>query len=229
MAYITMGNLELGDVPRIAAILDRPVPVAQVVEYIESGADLFEIRGDCFAVPIDEWVAYVALLKREIAAPLLATIKENDRTRGRRIEMYEKVLPYVDAIDSDIETEDTPELMLIAEKKLKIISFHDFEKTPSDTELNSIISRAVNTGADIIKIATMAHSRDDVTRLLELTKHRPEPMVTIVMGDHGSIARVIAPLFGSLFAFAFTGKAIAPGQLSLHEMRALFKQFYPEI
>ena len=49
-----------------------------------------------------------------------------------------------------------------------IRSYHDFEGTPSSETLQSIVEKCVYHGADMVKIATMAHSREDAERVLGL-------------------------------------------------------------
>ena len=81
-----------------------------------------------------------------------------------------------------------------------------------------MVDRALLQGADIIKIAVMARSTADVTRLLRFTEDCKVPLVTIAMGPLGSVSRVIAPLFGSLFTYGFIHRPVAPGQLSVEKL-----------
>ncbi|OFY91405.1 MAG: hypothetical protein A2236_00380, partial [Bacteroidetes bacterium RIFOXYA2_FULL_33_7] len=55
-----------------------------------------------------------------------------------------------------------------------IISYHNFEKTPSQKELQKIIKNCFNQGADIVKIACKSNSEKDNLRILDLYKfHTP--------------------------------------------------------
>ena len=112
--------------------------------------------------------------------------------------------------------------------KTVIVSEHNFEITPLNDELSQIIAIAKNLGADIIKIAAMANSREDVTRLLDFTKSRSENLVTISMGDLGKQSRIDAFKYGSLFTYGFINEEVAPGQISLDEMVEKFKAQYPD-
>jgi 3-dehydroquinate dehydratase-1 len=89
------------------------------------------------------------------------------------------------------------------------------------------VKKAKSQGADIIKIAAMARDAEDVARLMCFTAARSENMVSIAMGEHGAISRIIAPLFGSLFTYAFVDKAVAPGQIPLEELVKELKKYYP--
>jgi 3-dehydroquinate dehydratase-1 len=90
-----------------------------------------------------------------------------------------------------------------------------------------MVKEAKAAGATIVKLATTARSRGDVTRLLRFTENANVPMVAIAMGPVGTISRVVAPLFGSLFTYAFIGEEVAPGQMSLDEMVLPLRRLYP--
>jgi len=73
-----------------------------------------------------------------------------------------------------------------------IISHHDYQGTPSSIELREIVEHCFNAGADIAKIACMANSNADSSRILALYED-PRPVVAIGMGIRGKITRVAAP------------------------------------
>jgi 3-dehydroquinate dehydratase-1 len=85
----------------------------------------------------------------------------------------------------------------------------------------------MDAGASLVKIAAMPHSADDVMRMLRFCNDTPHPMVAITMGELGTLSRVFAPLFGSLFSYAFLGDSVAPGQLSVDKLAEEFRLFYP--
>lgn len=129
---------------------------------------------------------------------------------------------YVDLIDVEITLGDN----LVREKidnihheeVLVVGSNHDFEKTPSKEDIISRLIFMQDMGADILKIAVMPHSSQDVLTLLEATnemntKHADRPIVTMSMGPLGVISRVSGHLFGSSMTFGALGQISAPGQL----------------
>ena len=160
--------------------------------------------------------------------PLIGTIRETEDNRDKRLSMFECLIPLIDAIDIEIDSNINHDVISKAEGKIKIVSEHNFEKTPSDDELSQILGIAKNLGADIIKIAVMPNSREDVTRLLDFTKSRSENLVTISMGEIGKRSRIDAFKYGSLFTYGFINEEVAPGQTSLDEMVEEFKTFYPD-
>lgn len=112
-----------------------------------------------------------------------------------------------------------------------IISNHDFNKTPSREEIIFRLRKAIELGADIPKIAVMPNSAEDVITLLDATrimseKYAEGPIVTISMAAKGIISRLSGELFGSALTFGVAGKASAPGQISVLELRKILQLFH---
>ncbi len=104
----------------------------------------------------------------------------------------------------------------------RIISYHDFEKTPED--LDQIHARLSALDPDIVKIATMAKSPLDNLRMLTLIGRSKIPTVGLCMGELGTPTRILAGRFGSPFTFAtfHRERELAPGQLSYEDMREIY-------
>lgn len=99
-----------------------------------------------------------------------------------------------------------------------ILSYHNFEETPSEEVLKSIIETISQNKAHIAKIACMANSDDDCDRVLELYKDYTN-LVGFCMGELGKFTRVKSILLGAPFTYAsIKGKETAPGQLSYEEI-----------
>jgi 3-dehydroquinate dehydratase/shikimate dehydrogenase len=107
-------------------------------------------------------------------------------------------------------------------KTKRIISLHDFRKTPDD--LVEVHARLVSLDADVIKIATTANSSHDNWRMLDLTRNAKVPTVGICMGDIGTPSRILAGRFGAPFTFAtfHHERTLAPGQLSYQQMTEIY-------
>ncbi|MBD3420999.1 MAG: type I 3-dehydroquinate dehydratase [Chitinivibrionales bacterium] len=224
---LALGTVELKTIPRVVAILDEPVPFAAVSELEQEGADLFEIRIDCFPVPFPEIIKYLVEVRKHVSAPFIGTIRQTDANRHERLSMFKEILPCVESVDIEIDADINQQVISMAQDKVKIISEHDFEKTPNDNALQALVYTAKRQGADIVKIAAMAQRREDVTRLLRFTEDCRDNLVSIAMGEEGAVSRVIAPLFGSLFTYAYVTRPVAPGQLSLEETVAELKRYFP--
>ena len=213
-----IGNFELGIKPGIVAIIDEMISVEEITALKGKGIDLIELRIDCFDAPLEETVSYVKKIRSSIDIPSIGTVRETDFNKNNRLEFFQAIAPFVDCVDIELGTPISKEILACSKGKTILVSEHDFEKTPSFDALQSMVDRALLQGADIIKIAVMARSTADVTRLLRFTEDCKVPLVTIAMGPLGSVSRVIAPLFGSLFTYGFIHRPVAPGQLSVEKL-----------
>lgn len=109
-----------------------------------------------------------------------------------------------------------------------ILSYHNFEETPSVEYMLDRMKNQVMNGADIVKIAVMANNEEDVLDLLAVTlKARREmpdtPLITMSMGRLGIITRIAGGIFGSDLTFGAYGKTSAPGQIPLEELKEVVK------
>jgi len=224
---LSIGSCSLGSKPRIVAVVDE-CAAAGKLEILRGEADIFEMRVDCYLQPLEKTISYLHEIRSKVGMPMIGTVRENDITKYNRPAIFRAILPYVDCIDIELGTPISDEVVSDARGKTIIVSEHDFTSTPDTAGLQSMVTRAKEQGAHIVKIATMAHSREDVIRLMEFTLSCSDPIVTIAMGAHGSISRVMAPLFGSLFSYGFLTKPVAPGQLSVTKLVEEFRGYYPD-
>lgn len=225
---VSIGNCELGKNPRVVAVIDEFFSAERVLEMKVTGVDLFEMRIDCLSPPLDKIVTYLDSVWTIASLPMIGTVRENDWTRKDRVNIFRAIMPFVDCIDLELDTHISKEVQSFAEDKIVIISEHDFKKTPKDSELKDLVDRSIDQGADVTKLAVMANSTDDVRRLLWFTQACTTPVVTIAMGPLGSVSRVIAPLFGSLFTYGFIEKPNAPGQLSAKKLVDEIDLYFPK-
>lgn len=105
-----------------------------------------------------------------------------------------------------------------------ILSYHNYEMTPSESKLKSIVDRCKDYGGDIVKIACRANSYSDSARLLGLLG-RNGNIVVVGMGEKGRITRIVAPILGSPFTFASLSKGMetADGQIELGELKRMME------
>jgi 3-dehydroquinate dehydratase-1 len=224
---VSIGSCLLGQYPRVVAIVDKFIPLEELSLLKKAGVDLFEIRVDLIDAHFGKIVDYCHKIKDSVSIPMIGTIRENERTVKNRIVMFKEIVSAVDAIDVELGSPVSETILSNAGNATIIISEHDYQKTPSKIELRDMIDRACRQGADIVKIAVMSNSRDDVHRLLNITRECDVPIVAIGMGPIGTVTRVIAPLYGSLFTFGFIGDVVAPGQLPIRKLIEEIKLFYP--
>jgi 3-dehydroquinate dehydratase-1 len=104
-----------------------------------------------------------------------------------------------------------------------IASHHDFEQTPRADIIGTLLERLRGSGADVVKLAVMPQSAEDVLTLLQETdrfrrKFPDTPVITMSMGPLGCISRVAGETFGSCVTFGAFDRASAPGQLPVEEL-----------
>jgi 3-dehydroquinate dehydratase/shikimate dehydrogenase len=100
-----------------------------------------------------------------------------------------------------------------------MLSLHDFRRTP---KLPRTMKPDLRRGIDAVKVAAEARTIDDSVRLLRLAR-RSRNFVASPMGEVGLPARVLSLREGSALAYAPVADATAPGQVSLHDMKYLYR------
>jgi len=187
-------------------------------------ADLVEFR-------IDHLISLEQLdgLKEYAALPAILTLRsatqggKSELTGDARRTVLERIIHLGPAyIDLEFGNGDNE---LIATAKDAgvgtILSFHDFEGTPEG--ISDIAQEMAGTDADIIKLVTTAGSWRDELALLTLDQRYTERgIVAFCMGELGVLSRVLCPLIGGRFTYAFAGRSTANGQISLSELRNMF-------
>jgi 3-dehydroquinate dehydratase/shikimate dehydrogenase len=100
-----------------------------------------------------------------------------------------------------------------------MLSLHDFDRTPP-------LARAVKTPphgeVDVVKVAAHARTIADSVRLLSLAR-RSKNCVVSPMGEIGLPARILSLRAGSALTYAPVAQATAPGQISLRDLKYLYR------
>lgn len=247
MASVKVRNLEIGvELPKICVpIIDKTEEeiLESARKITETKADLVEWRVDWYDEIFDfEKVQDILRKLREILGerPILFTCRTS--REGGQIslteEQYLTINQYavksgeIDLLDVEVfgDQESVRSLVAFAhECDVKIVgSNHDFQMTPSKEEIIRRLVFMQDLGADIPKIAVMPQNKQDVLVLLSATEemvreHRSTPVVTISMGAQGVISRIAGKIFGSAMTFGTVGKASAPGQIDVADLRTAMK------
>lgn len=160
---------------------------------------------------------------------LIATFRKRDDVSDNvRLHILLKALDH-GAWAADIDLSD-PSAFISAVKKQGsrlILSFHDFHKTPTETDLEKTLQNMRQKSPDIIKIASYAQSSSDMLRLISLY-NRPfafnASLILLSMGPQGVLSRIAAPLLGAPFTYAAADESskTAPGQLTVSRMEEIF-------
>lgn len=104
-----------------------------------------------------------------------------------------------------------------------LVSWHDFKKTPTLPKLKSQLFQMSKFSKNV-KIVTTAKSTNDSTTVLQLySKKGKTNLIAFAMGEVGRISRILCLYLGSPYTYVSLGKAIAPGQFSVDEVRKISK------
>ena len=113
-----------------------------------------------------------------------------------------------------------------------IRSYHDFNGTGSVEELQSMVEKCRYHGADMVKLVTMAHSQEDVDRVMSLYEWCDTcasggvealahgGLIAFCMGEVGKQSRIDALAYGAPYTYAAltADDAAAPGQWPMEQM-----------
>ena len=106
-----------------------------------------------------------------------------------------------------------------------VLSFHNFQSTPSQEVLSQHFAQAQSLGADVAKIAVMPERLEDVLSVLGATLESSQkldiPLVSMSMGGYGALTRLFGWAFGSAMGFAVGAAASAPGQVPIEDMNTV--------
>ncbi len=195
--------------------------IAEHKHLAEQGCKLVEPRLDFLMTPPN-----LKRLLPERPCPVVITCRrEKDGGRwtkseeSRQMLLRQAIVAGVEYVDLE---EDVAAIIPRFGNTKRIISYHNFQETPED--LNALHARLASLNADIVKIATMAHSPHDNVRLLRLTRTARVPTIAICMGEFGQASRILAGKFGAPFTYAtfHAERTMAPGQLTYQQMREIY-------
>ncbi|KMQ50308.1 3-dehydroquinate dehydratase [Chitinispirillum alkaliphilum] len=213
--------------PGVVLILDKLITPDKLLLFRDQGVDLLELRVDLIDAPFSDILSFLKSVPSEVRLPVIGTIRETKSNSHDRVNMFKQIMPYLDYVDIELGSPISEQVVRAAEDTIVMVSEHDFVKTPDLKGLAEIVNRSVEQGAQVVKIAVMANCSEDVARLLTFTNKCDIPLVSIAMGEHGKVSRVIAPLFDSLFTYGFEGVAVAPGQISVDKLIEELDFYFP--
>lgn len=199
-------------------------------------------------------------IKKILSYPIkyIATCRPGFHPDDKRIEILKNaILAGVDYIDIEFDSDEyflTGLIKFSHKYDTKIIlSYHNFNETPTLKILLDIINSCFEYGADIAKIACKANTIDDCMRILSLydriselipnssnietqtskIEHRISniefsqggKLIAIGMGELGKITRIAAHFLGAPFTYASykRGMETAEGQIDIKSLKKIFE------
>ena len=219
--------------PRICVVITAPDSkraAKAVQKVLPHEPDLIEIRLDYM-----EDIGDMTGIREATDLPLIATnrIREQgglwEGPETKRIEALvsacEAGFEYVDVELTTGSIERIGDEVKALGAKL-VVSHHDFGATPGIGELDGIMRRELDAGADICKIVGTARDQGDGLTYLRFILENPDVnLVSFGMGEAGAMSRIFSPLFGGAYTYASAGagEESAPGQQTISELRSIYK------
>lgn len=218
-----IGNVALGRRPLVVGGVFGKHAGKMALEAKRCGADLLEIRLDLSEkISSDYFTGLVKKVKQTVSLPLMAVLRLKEEggspaftRKTNRIEYFRLQLPFVDAVDIEIQSREFKSVANLAKKAKKTVigSYHNLKRTPDTQTLTRILKQAKSCGAGVVKIACYNKTREDAIRLLQFNHKYKNHLVAVMgMGKEGMFTRMVAPFFGSVLCYGYTAKPLAHGQ-----------------
>ncbi len=184
--------------------------------------DLVEIRYDLMAVNPEEVQKLLDPDIRQVATCRPGRLSNQQRTDILKRAIGEKAA-YVDIeLESPIEMINELKAYTAEADCSLIVSYHNFETTPTREALMEIEASCYTKGADVAKLACMVRNAQDNANLLSLYAASGRKVI-IGMGEEGRITRIAAEALGAEFTFVSVSEkeSTAPGQLTYNAYLAI--------
>jgi 3-dehydroquinate dehydratase-1 len=218
----------LGKICGIVLSREEKEALQEIDIAVDQGADLVELRIDSILnADLSKLIQYQTI-------PKIVTDLAGERSDEERITNLKKAISlcpdYID-INFDFQLGETArdELISLAkDQRIRVIcSFHDYDRTPTESTMLSIISQMKAIGADIGKIAVEANSLSDCRTVLNLVHKSVEkkfPVIAFATGELGSFTRLVGPILGTFLTYApISPEKTTLGQIPLKKMVSIYR------
>ena len=212
--------------PRIVGVIASPADL-RVAMRMRMPPDLFEIRLDHLCRHVDQLESKMSILP----APVIITARDpreggaNNLSIEKRRELLSRFLPQARYVDVELRAAlSFRSLLDLARRKnvRRIISFHDFDSTPTTRSLRTRARAAKSRGADIFKVATRTDTPEQLARLVDFVANKGVDLAISAMGigKLGAISRFVLARCGSALNYVSLGPSKIEGQLSIQQLRS---------
>lgn len=215
--------------PQIAGVIFTRTDLQRAVR-MRNPPDLFELRLDALFARSEEVEAALS----DLRTPLIITARHpreggaNQLSAKKRRSLLLRFLPHAAYVDIELRSAG-PFAAILEEARAKririIVSFHDFDETPSRPRLDGIARSAQSLGADLLKIATRTDTTAELARLRDFFQCGALEMKIAAMGIGrlGRISRCEFARHRSALNYGHLGKPQAEGQLSITQLRRILR------
>jgi 3-dehydroquinate dehydratase-1 len=233
-----------------------PIPIKSVTQneitptinkVIKLKPDFVELRFDYISdvekITKDLIISLINQIQPKI--PVISTFREKSEggqmeikinERRQIIELIVESKPKFIDIEINTENQVLSDLILLASQNevTPILSFHDFEKTPSYEEASNILENSFKRlknllsisekilDKSIFKLIFTAQSFDDnivPLKLCRLNSSKKPRIISFCMGDKGLFSRILCPYSGSFLTYCSHEEKTAPGQINIGELK----------
>ncbi|MEX0861213.1 type I 3-dehydroquinate dehydratase [Nitrosopumilus sp.] len=205
-----------------------PVIVVKRLKIALKKSDYVEIRFDF--LKIEQIPETLEVIKKDLNR-IVCTLRPkteggkfsgDERERIAILKLIAEYNPFLLDVEFNTLKRNSALVKYLKTTKIKLlVSWHDFKKTPNMLELKKKLCQMSKFSSNV-KIVSTAKSTSDSTRMLELySKKGKNNLISFAMGDFGRISRILCLYLGSPYTYVSLGKAIAPGQLSVDEVKKI--------
>jgi len=207
---------------------ETPNKIKQVLKIALTKSDFVEVRFDFLKT--EQVPEAIKIIKKDLNR-IVCTLRPkteggkftgSEKERIAILKLIAEYNPYLLDVEFNTLRKNTSLVKYLKDTNTKLlVSWHDFKKTPSTAELKNKMSQMSKFSSNI-KIVSTAKSTDDSTRMLELYSNKGKNnLIAFAMGDLGRISRILCLYLGSPYTYVSLGKAVAPGQFSVDEIKKI--------
>ena len=205
-----------------------PYKIKQTLKIALKKSDYAEVRFDFLKInQIPETLETIKKDLNKIVCTLRPKVEGgkflgNEKERIAILKLIAEYNPFLLDVEFNTLKKNSALVRYLKSTKTKLlVSWHDFKKTPSSAELKKKMNQMSKFSFNV-KIVSTAKSTDDSNRMLELySKKGKNNLISFAMGDLGRISRILCLYLGSPYTYVSLGKAIAPGQFSVDEVKKI--------
>lgn len=214
--------------------------VAEIQELAAQGTDMVEWRLDAFA-QVTSLNAIRDVLERvePYLEDTILVYTFRSKRQGGLLELSAEQIYDIHQVGAESKAVDFVDVEFFEAEKVHaeikelqklgahvITSHHDFAQTPDAAVIAMLLEKMAESTTDMVKLAVMPNSVEDVLHLLEQTaqfhaKYPTCPLITMSMGSLGVVSRVAGETFGSCVTFGAGHKASAPGQIEAQKLAVI--------
>ena len=205
-----------------------PYKIKQTLKIALKKSDYAEVRFDF--LKIEQIPEVLEIIKKDLNK-IVCTLRPkteggkfpgNEKERIAILKLIAEYNPFLLDVEFNTLKRNSSLVRYLKSTKTKLlVSWHDFKKTPSTAELKKKMNLMSKFSSNV-KIVSTAKSTNDSNRMLELySKKGSGNLISFAMGDLGRISRILCLYLGSPYTYVSLGKAIAPGQFSVDEIKKI--------